>query len=90
MSIERRLSKLEKDARANTIDRQPGLSEEVMAEARRVAATCGCWQDLAAYLRTLQMGEDDDVISLDEMQRSKAVTDAFARSMFDEVNPSPI
>lgn len=87
MSIERRLSKLEKDARIGMLDRQPGLPDELMAEARRVAATCSCWQDLAAFLRTLQKGEDD-VISLDERQRAKAVTNAFARSLFDDVQSS--
>ena len=90
MSIERRLSKLEKDARIGASDRKPGLSEEVMAEARRVAATCDRWEDLAAYLRTLQKDEPSDVISLDDRQRERAVTDAFARSLFDEVNSSPI
>lgn len=85
MSIERRLSKLEKDARANTIDRQPGISDELMSEARRIAATCGCWQDLAAYLRNSQKTESSAVISLADRGRNRAVTDAFARALFDEL-----
>lgn len=88
MTIKSRLSKLEKDARIGASDRQPGLSEEVMAEARLVAATCGCWQDLAAFLRSLQKTEGSAVISLADRERNRAATDAFARALFDDLRTS--
>lgn len=85
MTIKSRLSKLEKDARIGAVDRQPGISEELMAQARRVAATCSRWQELAGFLRSLQRVDDDAVISLADRERNGAVNDAFARALYDEL-----
>lgn len=85
MSIKNRVSNLEKHSRsAGDPNRVPGIPDELLTELRKVAATCATWQELDAHLKA-RTKREEQIISLDERRRSDAVTDAFARSLFDEV-----
>jgi hypothetical protein len=82
-----RVAKLEEISRLKNGDhRAPGVPDEMMAEVHRVAAICGNWQELAAFLATLLPNEERDVVAIDDKQRRDAVLAAMARSIMDEVH----
>jgi hypothetical protein len=83
--IKTRIAKLEETSQeASPASRPPGIPAEAMREARRVAAVCSSWEDLAAYLRSQLVLEDQDVVSFEERRRVDAVLNASARTIFEE------
>lgn len=83
--IKTRISKLEQTARVrNGSGRQPGIPDEVMEDARRVAAVCTTADELAANFKTRLPVQKGEVVSLDDRRRTDAVLGAAARSIFDE------
>lgn len=84
--IKSRLSKLEEMSRdRNGALRVPGISTEEMLEIRRVAATCGNPDEVAAFLRTRLPDKTSGVVSIEDRRRDDAVLGAFARTIFEEV-----
>lgn len=87
MSFQSRVTKLEQTARTIAdSDCPPGIPDELAKQMRQVAATVGKWQDLEAYIATLESQSLDEVVSLEDRRRSDAVRKALARSVFDEVH----
>jgi len=83
--IKTRIAALEQSHRgASHATRPPGIPADAMQEAHRVAAVCNNWEELAAYLRSRLVEEDQDVVSLEERRRIDAVLNASARTIFDE------